>query len=244
MEPNEFSKSMAVLAVGMKKPLSKQQMDVWYECLKDLSSQQLQEAVLEFLKAGDDWPTIAKLRRLAGEITPVERATVAWKEVLGAIRGIGAYESVNFTDLLCNAVVRSLGGWERICDTTVADMTWLEKDFHQTYRAFMATGVGGDMCKPLPGIHAVSNGKGGFNIEDACDIGTNLPAPPQKSITSSVPERKRIEMKEYGEAVDQLAHWMIEHPEELDEEEESVPNKSAAEQAAEIRMRFNLNREN
>jgi hypothetical protein len=59
---------MAVLSTATGKSLSDAQADVWYDCLKDLKPDRFDEAVVAFIKGGDDWPSVSKLRKLAKQI--------------------------------------------------------------------------------------------------------------------------------------------------------------------------------
>ena len=64
MNRSDFYKAMAVLEAGTGKGLKESQVDVWFECLSDLTVEQLQRGIVEYLRNGDDWPSIAKLHAM------------------------------------------------------------------------------------------------------------------------------------------------------------------------------------
>ena len=66
MQVTEFAEAIAVLQSGIGKTMPKDQIKVWYECLKDLPLPALQSAITRYLCEGDDWPSISKIRKLAG----------------------------------------------------------------------------------------------------------------------------------------------------------------------------------
>ena len=96
MNHREFVECMAVLEVATGKALKKNQAKIWFECLSDLTIKQLQQGIVGYLRNGDDWPSIAKLRRFAlpgNAVDPETRADRAWIVVGKSIRTVGGYRT-------------------------------------------------------------------------------------------------------------------------------------------------------
>lgn len=124
--------------------------------LRDLTIEQVQNAVGRAMGTCERKPTPVELRRLAGEQTGEQRAIAAWGDVLRAV-GLGPYKHIDFQDKLINAAVRNLGGWPTFCGrfTDEESEKWTRLEFIKAYQAFSAGGVDGEVCLPLPGINEV-----------------------------------------------------------------------------------------
>jgi len=200
MNRPEFYKAMAVLEAGTGKGLDENKVDVWFDCLADLTVEQLQAGVVGFLRDGDDWPTIAKIRRHAGlvAISNASRASTAWAAVLASIAVVGGYRDVVFDDPVATAVVRRLGGWKMLCDYPAAEIKWVKKDFLIEYQAVIDVGVvTAEMSAPLTGIGSAT---GRVDVEPkriACGLPDHPPmlrieAPVVKALPAPSAETKRI----------------------------------------------------
>lgn len=172
----QFATAMAVLENGMGRQMSREKIDVWYRCLNDLPLDRLQEACFRQLREGDDWPTIAKLRRFAGEPTVMDRAEKAWEVARAACRRLGGTYSVDFDDPLINATIRALGGWSHFTLQPHDELKWRRRDFINTYRAMINSTVHVSQCAALAGDIDVENGFGSGRLR-ANRITTGLPAP-------------------------------------------------------------------
>ena len=85
MNRSDFAASIHVLEKAMGKKLDPDALEIWYRCFNDLTAEQLQSGIVAYLRDGDDWPSIAKLRRFAGVSSAVDgetRAEKAWVTVL------------------------------------------------------------------------------------------------------------------------------------------------------------------
>lgn len=135
--------------------------------LQGLSVEQLNVAVTRALSECQYMPVPAELRRLGGEVPREDQAEVAWEVVLRHLH-LGPYKHVDFDDGLCNAVIRSLGGWPNFCTRfSSADAEkWVRKEFCDTYRSYARVGIGGEACKPLPGL-AGGDGRDGIEYRPA-----------------------------------------------------------------------------
>lgn len=122
--------------------------------LVDLPVATTEAAVIRAIRECKFMPKPAELRTLAGvSLTGNQRAVAAWNDVQRAI-ALGPYKHIDFSDKLCNAVVRNLGGWPSFCSrfASADDEKWVRNDFIRAYEAFVSTGVSGDLIQPLPGL--------------------------------------------------------------------------------------------
>lgn len=141
------------------KQISDLKMELYYNALKDLSIDQLNDAVniLCQTKTIKTWPLPAEIRQ-AVEGNPQDKAQVAFDKLITAVRSIGSYQTVIFDDPAIHAFVQSYGGWEEICDKTVDDWKYMRNEFVRGYTGFCR--VNGVPLQ-LTGIHdAVNRAKG------------------------------------------------------------------------------------
>lgn len=159
MTPVEFAECIAVLESGVGREMPKDQAKVWFEVLSDLAVLQLRTAVVRALRehkfAG--FPPVGMLREWAGcgatvAIPAQDRAIVAWDAVLQAMRDHGGYQSVQFDDPAVTAAVRSVGGWQYMCELETETLCqFVRPRFLEAYRAHANLGVQAIAAEPLPG---------------------------------------------------------------------------------------------
>lgn len=155
MTRTDFAACMAVLEAGYPRTgkLNQQQLDVWFDNLSDMTVEQLRNAVTVAIRQGDDWPTVAKLRRYSGAdgIPAKDRPLVAWNAVSDALAKLGEHHSPYFDDPVVNAVLRQLGGWPELTNTPANEMKWLQKDFCAAYMALSGVALRDEQTSRLPG---------------------------------------------------------------------------------------------
>lgn len=120
--------------------------------LEDLSIEQIEHACKRAMSECDKMPVPAELRKLAGVPSAADAAMLAW-QVVEDSTSIGAYRSVDFSDPVINATIRSLGGWPAILDRSAEEFDkWVRRDFLATYAALARTGVSEEAGRPLAGL--------------------------------------------------------------------------------------------
>lgn len=72
--------------------------------------------------------------------TPTDRSMIAWGAVQGAMEQVGAYQDVIFDDPAIHAAVADCGGWTKICRCRNQDLSYLQHQFTQAYRAYVNKG--------------------------------------------------------------------------------------------------------
>ena len=138
MTLDDFETALNVLQAGIGKAMSPEKIEVFYQCLKDLPLSALQTAITRYLCEGDDWPSIAKIRKLAGSAMYGECLSFSesFDQMLSAVRKHGFYDQqmarARLDDLTWRKV-QGLGGWEAMCDSPIDQRATLRAQFRMTY---------------------------------------------------------------------------------------------------------------
>ncbi len=139
MTETEFAGAIEVLQVGKGKVLSPREIEVWYKFLADVPLEALQGGIARFVCEGDDFPSIAKIRRLA--MSYVHGECLSWGEayenLVAASRRWGFAESPlarGSLDSLTWLTVQSLGGWQVVCDVTTDLRSTFRAQFRNVYQ--------------------------------------------------------------------------------------------------------------
>ena len=104
--------------------------------------------------------------------TSATTALRAWCVLERAHNDFWPASELTFDDVTITACVRSLGGWERLCNVPDDQFeTWIKKEFLDLYAALAGTELREDQVAPLLGI-----GQGG-PVKMACDYATPTPTP-------------------------------------------------------------------
>ena len=138
MNLDDFGRALDALQVGTGKTMTPEQIEVWFQCLKDLPLPALQTAITRYLCEGDDWPSIAKIRKLAGSAMYGECLSFgeSFDAMLSAIRQHGSYNEQAARaklDGLTWISVQGLGGWDAVCDSPTDQRSTLRAQFRMVY---------------------------------------------------------------------------------------------------------------
>lgn len=117
-------------------------LNLWWQACKDFTIEQVSKALTKHAMdpdRGQFAPKVADVVRvLAG--TKTDRALLAWGKVHSAMSDVGAYADVCFDDAAINAVVHDLGGWPKVCRTSLDDLSYLQHRFCEAHRAYTERG--------------------------------------------------------------------------------------------------------
>lgn len=140
------------------KELSEFAMGVWLETCKAFDVEQVTKALSAHLmdpEHGQFMPRPADIvRQLQG--TQTDRSLIAWGKVLDAAQRVGAYTSVAFDDGVIHAVIEDMGGWPKVCRTPHDELSYTQKRFCDSYRAYARRTEVGYPGK-LRGEHELTN---------------------------------------------------------------------------------------
>lgn len=127
--------------------------------LDDLAIEEIERAARRAIRECKFMPTVVELRELSGDMSPRVRAVKAWGHLVRAIATHGGYNSVTFDDLVINATVRNLGGWQYLCGMNPDEFDrFMPKRFQDTYALLCQGGISHEAAAPLLGIFDQENG--------------------------------------------------------------------------------------
>ena len=149
-----FAKLMAGLSSSTNKKYSADEIEFWFKAFSDLSPEFVEAGFQRFVLTGDDWPSIAKIRRLALEQASGRHLTAgeAFSEVLTAVRLFGRNqkpEAFATFDQITQLTVEQCGGWNWFCELNSDNRTTISAQFERRYNAIVERVVE-SRCLPEP----------------------------------------------------------------------------------------------
>jgi len=155
----KFKEYMSLLSETFDKPVSGSLNDLYWKILEPFTDEQCESAFKEIIYSSKFFPKPADFMEiLKGK--KEHRATEAWIEVLNAIKRIGNYESVKFSDPVIHSVLQVMGGWDKLAATmTVDEEKWKQKELERLYSIM---GGRGNHPEYLPGTVEMENSRLGF----------------------------------------------------------------------------------
>lgn len=155
-----------------RRDLSEFALGVWWEACKGFDFEQVTKAITQHAmdpEQGRFAPMPADIvKQLQG--TRTDRALVAWGKAFDAMSRVGAYRSVQFDDPIITAVILDMGGWPALCRTEDKELSFTQKRFCETYRAYASRGGIVDPGR-LVGLHEQHNAPRGLPAGDPVQIG-------------------------------------------------------------------------
>lgn len=143
MDREQFIKGLKYLGIAYNKEFTEDQATVWYDFFKDENFDDFRNAVKRIIPKKQFMPSIAELKQEISlyknpvlQLKPDEE----WENVRIAIRKYGFYrgdEAMKSLNPTTARVVRMLGGWENICQSTDGD--WLRKNFMELFNTKVET---------------------------------------------------------------------------------------------------------
>ena len=146
----KFAEIMATIGSAFSKPLTDIQLDIYFDCLKDYSIEDLTFAAKWILKNRTITGTFPLISEFVQAIEnrdgkPEEKAELAWRILVKTIEDHGYYQTVQFQDGAIGEAVKALGGWMRISgddpDWYEDQLKWRKKEFVNLYNNFSRQGV-------------------------------------------------------------------------------------------------------
>lgn len=126
-----------------RQPVSTFTLTVWWSACQAFSLEQVSKAFEAHVTDPDKGqfaPKVADVVRiLAG--TKTDRSLLAWGRVYEAMCDVGAYQDVDFGDAAIHAAVIDMGGWPKMCRAELAELSYLQHRFCESYRAYQTAGV-------------------------------------------------------------------------------------------------------
>ena len=129
----EIIACVTLLAGTLRQELTEVLLRGYSMALGDMTAGEIRQATARAVSECKFMPAPAELRAFAGRKPLAERGQEAWLVVRGAMDRYDVYEGVDFGPLV-NAVVADLGGWVYLCDCSIPDLVWREKEFIEKFR--------------------------------------------------------------------------------------------------------------
>ncbi len=164
-----FAKVMASVCVVYQVELTDLLIETYSEALKGMGIEDIERTAARHIKTGTFFPKPADfLRQVEG--TAEDRARMSFRLVLQAMRRIGPYHAVQFTDPKIHYALDAVGGWETLAECPEDEIQFLEKryagHFQDADRLGLTWGSPGvPTC--LPGIIWRENGAKGYALPPA-----------------------------------------------------------------------------
>lgn len=135
-ERADFAKLLTGVAELYGKKMSPMLMNIYWMALKRFDLVAIRQSINRHVNNVDIGQFMPKpadvIRYLEGDSET--HALKAWSKVESAIRKIGGYNTVIFDDPLIAVVVRSMGGWPRLCGMLTKDMPFRAGEFMRRYQ--------------------------------------------------------------------------------------------------------------
>jgi hypothetical protein len=159
----KFLKNMALICDINDRKISEPLTDLYWKILEPFTDEECESAFKEIIQTCRFFPKpVDFMEILKGK--KQDQATIAWIEVLNAVKRIGNYESVKFTDPVIHSVINMMGGWDQLAATMTTDEEkWKQKEFERLYEVISSRD--GKHPEYLPGTHEQGNFTTGYEVE-------------------------------------------------------------------------------
>jgi hypothetical protein len=121
-----------------RQDVSRFSLSVWWQACVPFALEQVTKAMTAHAvdpERGQFAPKPADIvRQLAG--TQTDRSLLAWGRVHAAMATVGAYASVAFDDRAIHAAVVDMGGWPKLCRSTLDELPFVQRRFCEAHRAY------------------------------------------------------------------------------------------------------------
>ena len=156
-----FKNFMTLLGELFDKSLSDALKDMYWVILQPFTDDQCKKAFELALTTCKFFPKPSEILEMING-NQGEQATFAWLRVDQAVKRVGPYESVDFTDdRAINSTIEGMGGWVQLCKTTQNEWKWKKLEFEKLY-SIMVQRKNEDHPESLPGIIEIENTGRGF----------------------------------------------------------------------------------
>ena len=169
-DEKKFSESFTLLCEVFDKQITPTLTEIYFQSLEEFIINKVLGGVSVAIKSCKFFPKPVELIEIINGGSSIQmledKSQVEAVKVLNAVKRVGGYNSVDFSDPVTKAVVmRVFGGWNKLCDDLLEKNTkWFLRDFSEFYRNFARSGV--DYQGHLPGHAEIYNTEKGFGHID------------------------------------------------------------------------------
>ena len=155
-----FRNDMLAMGELYNKRITDPLLSLYWKALKDVTIEQFKSASSAHMLNPDNGQFFPKpadlMRQLHGTTQQQKQSTenrskLAWSTIMGEVRRIGSYGTLEIEDKQAMAALRDIGGWKHLCMSTHDQLVWMEKEFVKAYDCYENTPVNALPSK-LPGL--------------------------------------------------------------------------------------------
>lgn len=165
---NRDKENFAMLLTGLAetygKSISEGVLGIWWDVLKTYDLSDVQRAISDHMRDADKGQWMPKPADLIRQIdgSGETRALRAWSKVWKAAGSVGQYQSVVFDDKTIHRVIETMGGWIKLCRTSLEEEPFVAKEFQRRYTGDKNWTVGPEV---LIGVAEMENQSKGLPID-------------------------------------------------------------------------------
>ena len=141
---------VTLMASTLRQEVTPAMLSGYVLALSELTPVQLRMAVGRALCECKFMPAPAELRAFAGIVPLASRGEEAWSIVRAALDSCDWTVGVDFGPVV-NAVVRQMGGWQWLCEQSLPDLVWRQKEFVAAFQVRAQGALDDARGAPLPG---------------------------------------------------------------------------------------------
>jgi len=170
LNKEKFVNTMVGLCDLYGKVPSEFMLDTYYSIFADYDNAAFDKAIGKCLKVKvyNNIPKPAEIMEFL-EGTREDKETIAWFQVMDAVRKGGYYSSIEFSDPVISHCINELGGWSWFCSQDKDQLPFIEKRFMDIYRLLAKRGVNENIR--LIGFVEAQNNRKGYPIPEPIRIG-------------------------------------------------------------------------
>ena len=149
-------------------------VEIYWRALESYTLEQVNRAISELIKTRV-FPSLPKPAEIIAAIegNVEDRALTSWLEVLNAVKHIGTYQSVKFSNPVIHSVIEGMDGWLALGNTPNKELKWKQKEFIALFLTLSKGSSGRDHPVHLPGRIELSNSAYPDHIPKPIMIGQN-----------------------------------------------------------------------
>lgn len=138
-EMPEFVELLTALSLSYGKSLNEFAIERYWETLKPFSFSDVKQALYccttQNPDKGQFMPEATEILRYMTDSTEVQ-ALKAWLLVVKIVERVGSYNSLVFDDPILHRVIDEMGGWRKLCESTLDEMRYKGQEFKKLYVAY------------------------------------------------------------------------------------------------------------
>ncbi len=169
-EKSDFAKMLTAVAELYGKKISSTLLSLYWGALERFNFTEIRQAITQHVNNPDVGQFMPKpadiVRYLEGDSDT--HGLQAWSKVESSIRSVGSYSSIAFDDPIIHAVIHAMGGWSKLCATTINEMPFRANEFIKRYQGYFQKKISA-YPKYFPGLIEHHNQVNGYE-----DAGENL----------------------------------------------------------------------